>query len=231
MACVSSSNNMKPYHIHHSLVCLILSLCSCLGAQAVELKPQGASVDDIVPAGWLHEEVSGDLNKDGITDLVVVATPDYAENMQTRNDGYVFNFNQPILAIYFGTAQGQFKQWKQYDNVIPADEDESCRHEVNLEITSRGALHITMQLWCSMGSYGTTTNSYTYRYQNGDFYLIGTDSEEMSRNTGETTVVSENYLTWKRQVTQSNAFNEEPATEKWSRLKKKPLEKLGAREL
>ena len=113
----------------------------------------------------------------------------------------------------------------------PADEDEFCRHEVNLEITSRGALHITMQLWCSMGSYGTTTNSYTYRYQNGDFYLIGTDSEEMSRNTGETTVVSENYLTWKRQVTQSNAFNEEPATEKWSRLKKKPLEKLGAREL
>lgn len=231
MACVSSSNNMKPYHIHHSLVCLILSLCSCLGVQAVELKPQGASIDDIVPAGWLHEEVSGDLNKDGITDLVVVATPDYAENMQTRDDGYVFNFNQPILAIYFGTAQGQFQQWKQYDNVIPADEDEFCRHEANLEITSRGALHITMQLWCSMGSYGTTTNSYTYRYQNGDFYLIGTDSEEMSRNTGETTVVSENYLTWKRQVTQSNAFNEEPATEKWSRLKKKPLEKLGAREL
>ena len=54
---------------------------------------------------------------------------------------------------------------------------------------------------------------------------------EMLRNTGEVTLVSENYLTWKRQVTRSNAFTDDPVTEKWSRLSKKPLEKLGEREL
>lgn len=209
-----------------------MSLCFCLGAQAVELKPQGVSVEDIVPSGWMHQEVQGDMNKDGIPDLVVVATPDDVENIITRSDGYVYNFNQPILAIYFGTAQGQFHQWKAYDNVIPADESEDCHHDVSLEVTDRGVVRISIQLFCSAGSYGTSNDTYAYRYQNGDFFLIGMDSEEMLRTTGTSTLVSENYLTWKRQTKVSNAFDESvPTTEKWTRIARRPLEKLGAREL
>lgn len=210
----------------------MLSLCSCLGAQAVELKPQGVSVEDIVPSGWMHQEAQGDMNKDGIPDLVVVATPDDVENTITRSDGYVYNFNQPLLAIYFGTAQGQFHQWKAYDNVIPADESEGCHHDVSLEVTDRGVVRISIQLFCSAGSYGTSNDTYAYRYQNGDFFLIGMDSEEMLRTTGTSTLVSENYLTWKRQTKVSNAFDESvPTTEKWTKITRKPLEKLGAREL
>ena len=223
---------MKPYNIQYCLVCLVLSLCACLATQAEELKPQGVSVEDIVPAGWLHKEVQGDLNKDGIPDLVVVATPDDVENTITRSDGYVYNFNQPILAIYFGTAQGQFHQWKAYDNVVPGDDSENCNHDVSLVITDRGVIRITIELFCSAGSYGVSNDTYAYRYQNGDFYLIGMDREEMLRTTGTDTLVSENYLTWKRQTMVSNVFDDSvPATEKWTRLTKKPLEKLGAREL
>lgn len=223
---------MKPYVFQHSLACLILSLCSCLGAHAVELKPQGVSVEDIVPSGWLHQEAQGDMNKDGIPDLVVVATPDYVENTITRSDGYVYNFNQPILAIYFGTALGLFHQWKAYGNVIPADESEDCHHDVSLEVTDRGVIRISIQLFCSAGSYGTSNDTYAYRYQNGDFFLIGMDREEMLRTTGTSTLVSENYLTWKRQTKVSNAFDESvPTTEKWTKITRKPLEKLGAREL
>ena len=222
---------MKPYNILYSLVSLMLSLCTCLGAQAVELKPQGVSVEDIVPAGWSHQEAQGDLNKDGIPDLVVVATPDDVENTTTRSDGYVYNFNQPILAIYFGTAQGQFHQWKAYDNVIPGDDSENCHNDVSLEITDRGVIRISIQLFCSAGSYGVSTDTYSFRYQNGDFYLIGMDKEEMQRNTGKITLVSENYLTWKRQTTVSNAFDDSAPIEKWTKITRKALEKLGAREL
>ena len=202
------------------------------GVQAQGLAQQGTSVEDLVPDGWHHQQAQGDLNKDGIEDLVVVATPDYKENTLTRDDGYVYNFNQPILAIYFGSGQGRLKLWKQYDNVIPADESVNCSHDITLEITSRGALRIAISLFCSAGSYGTSVDTYTYRYQQGDFCLIGMDNEEMRRNTGESTIVSENYLPWKRQVKTSNVFDESvPPTEKWSRLTKKALEKLGAREL
>ena len=217
----------KTWHI----IAILLLACASFKAQAVELKQQGTSIEDIVPDGWLHQEKWGDLTKDGITDLVVVATPDYKENTLTRDDGYVYNFNQPILAIYFGNGQVQ-QLWKQYDNVIPANESENCSHDITLEITPRGTLRIAISLFCSAGSYGTSTDTYTYRYQQGDFCLIGMDNEEMRRNTGESTVVSENYLTWKRQVKKSNVFDETvPSTEKWTRLPKKLLEKLGAREL
>ena len=211
-----------------SVTAVLMFICAFQGMPAQNLAEQGTSIDDIVPGGWLHKEAHGDLNKDGIVDLVVVATPDYVENLKTRDDGYVYNFNQPILAIYFGTAQGQLQLWRQYDDVIPADESENCSHEVNVEITGRGALRIAISLFCSAGSYGTSVDTYTYRYQNSDFFLIGMDNEEMRRNTGESTVVSENYLTWKRQVKTSNVFDENiPSTEKWSRIPKKPLEKLG----
>ena len=214
-----------------SVLGVLLFASATHSGQAQSLAQQGATVEDIVPAGWLHTETQGDLNKDGIMDLVVVATPDYEENTLTHDDGYVYNFNQPILAIYFGTDQG-LQQWKRYDNVIPADESENCHHDIGLEITPRNMLRISVQLFCSAGSYGTSTDTYTYRYQNGDFYLIGMDQVETMRNTGDCTTVSENYLTRKRQVVKSNAFDETIAsTEKWSKLAKKPLEKLGMREL
>lgn len=209
-------------------VLLFMSITPC--GQAQGLAQQGTSVDDLVPAGWRHIEAQGFLNKDGILDLVVVATPDFKENLKTRDDGYVYNFNQPILAIYFGAGQGQLQLWKQYDNVIPADESENCSHDITLEITKRGTLRIAISLFCSAGSYGASVDTYTYRYQQGDFYLIGMDNEEMQRNTGESTIVSENYLTWKRQVKTSNVFDDNvPSTEKWTRLPKKPLKRLGVR--
>ena len=223
---------MKRFRIVQSIAAFVLMVVTCQGTQAVELKRQGTSVEDVVPSGWQHQESQGDLNKDGIADIVVIATPDYEENLKRRDDGYVYNFNQPILAIYFGNAQGLFSQWRQYDNVIPADDKEYCSHDIALTVTERGTLRIAVGVWCSAGSYGTSTDTYIYRFQKGDFYLIGKDTEEMMRNTGEINIVSENYLTWKRQVTTSNAFDDKaPATEKWSRLPKKALEKLGAREL
>lgn len=201
-----------------------------LNMQAQVLKQQGVSVGQIVPHGWEHAEAEGDLNKDGNKDLVLLAKPNFSENMKTRDDGYVYNFNREILAIYFGQEDGAFKLWKQYKELFPAS-DEWCSVDISIDITDRGTLKIDTQLFAIAGSYGTDNSSYIYRYQDGDFYLIGKERSGMMRNTGEMETISENYLTWKRQTIKDNAFEDGHKRESWSKMKKKPLEKLGNHEL
>ena len=207
----------------------VVMLCLCVGVQAQELQKQGRGVEDLVPKGWEHTEATGDLNKDGIADLVVVATPDFKENTKTRDDGYVYNFNQPLLAVYFGTAEGKMQLWRQYDQVIPARQDEYVSIDASLTVTEKGVLRISLETFASMGGWGTENSNFSYRYQDGDFYLIGKEYHNMSRNTGEMETTSENYLTWRRQVVTENAFEDSnvPRKETWTKLPKKPLEKLG----
>ena len=211
-----------------SLIGLCL-LCLCVGVRAQELQKLGRGVDDLVPKGWVYTEATGDLNKDGIADLVVVATPDFKENTKTRDDGFVYNFNQPLLAVYFGTAGGKMQLWRQYDQVIPARPDEYVSIDTNLTITEKGVLRISLETFASMGGWGTEHSNFSYRYQDGDFYLIGKENQSMSRNTGEMETTSENYLTWRRQVVKENVFEDSNVTktEKWTKLPRKSLEKLG----
>ena len=211
----------------------VISIIMCLwvtNMSAQALKQQGVSAESITPQGWEHHEAIGDLNNDGIKDLVLLAKPNFKDMMMTRDDGYEYNFNPYILAIYFGQSNGIYRQWRQYDTLFEGD-TEWHTVEVDVEVTERGILNISTNSFSSAGSYGNNLDKYTYRFQNGDFYMIGMETTEMQRNTGEMTTVSENYLTWKRQTIKDNAFEDVVKKETWSKLTKKPLEKLGARTL
>lgn len=189
------------------------------------LKNSGKSAADIVPSGWESMFKTGDLNADGIADLVLIATPCNKEKMKTRDDGYVYNFNEPILAIYWGDKKGDFKLFKQYDDVIPEREDEFISITPALDIDKNGALKIMLEFFASAGSYTQPTSTHVFRYQNGDFFLIEKDVVELERTTGKTVTTSDNYLTHKRTV-----ITERPkrkAKTKRIRLPKAALKPLG----
>ena len=205
---------------------LFLCLSLACSAYAQNLLEQGQGSQEIVPQGWEKIEAQGDLNQDGKTDLVILTKPNFKENMKTRDDGFVYNFNQPILAIYFGQDDGTFKLFKQYKDLIMAD-DEYMNIETDIKINRKGSLIIDINSFASAGSYTNGSSKYTYRYQNKDFYLIGKDANTLHRATGEEETVSENYLTWKKLVITDNAFENGKRKEKWHKLNKKPLEKLG----
>ena len=197
-------------------------------ATAQELKKRGGSVEAVVPEGWTHSEAFGDMNKDGLQDMVVVAIPNFKAHMMEREDGYVFNMNTPQLAIYFGEKSGGYVLWKCYKDLLPA-RDEYVTVETSLEITDRGVLRIGVSTWASAGSADTGGPTYVYRWQNGDFYMIGKDVSEMSRYSGKLTEVSENYLTWKRQEKVSGVFEDSDVkeSEKWTKIPRRPLKRLG----
>lgn len=209
-----------------STLALLVSIC--LGAVAQGLKESGTSTLSLIPEGWSYEIVNGDLNKDGRLDLVILTYPNFREHMKVREDGYEYNFNQPILGVYFGQSDGSYQLWKSYDNVVPARPNEFISIDAFLLITPRGTLQITLSQESSAGSWYNTSTKYTYRYQNGDFYLIGKDEDSYARNTGVHETVSENYLTHKRQRITDNVFDEKvKRKEEWSKLKKEPLLRLG----
>ena len=196
-----------------------------LQALAQVLKASGKSAADVVPNGWESTFKTGDMNGDGLPDLVIIATPCNKEKMKTRDDGYVYNFNQPVLAIYWGDKNGNYKLFKQYDNVIPAREDEFLAITPSLEITKSGSLQIDLEFFATAGSYTQPTTTHVFRYQNGDFMLIGKDVVELERTTGKTVTTSDNYLTRKRTVVTERPKRK--AITKRSRLPKSALKPLG----
>lgn len=209
-----------------SLISLILIVLPAIIA-AQGLKNDGNSADNLVPSDWEKIVAQGDLNKDGIADLVVIATPTSKENMKTRHDGYVYNFNQPVLAIYWGSKDSSYKLYKQYDNVIPARPSEFLSITPTISVTERGVLKIELEYFSSAGGWDSSNSAYLYRYQQGDFFLIGKDESTLTRNTGATSTISENYLTGKRSVTTGNVQSNKKPSAKWSNIPKAPLQPLG----
>ena len=173
------------------------------------LAKKGRSVEDIVPQDSSFIKAEGDLNKDGRSDLVVYA--------------------QPVLAIYFATPSGDYELWKQYNDVLPFDEESDVFYiEIDLSVTDRGALKIDVGSFASAGTSYNSQNNYTFRFQNGDFFKIGEEKHSMSRMTGNAETVSTNYLTHKRQVVKENVFDETIIPkENWTTIPKKPLKRLG----
>lgn len=177
---------------------------------------------------WSSTEAVGDLDKDGINDLVIIATPDFKENFIVE-DGDTIDANVPILAVFKGKKDGSYAPWRQYDNALPPKPGVFVIIYFSLDINDRGVLKVGLEYFASAGSYGSSNISYVYRFQNGDFYLIGEDNNSFMRNTGEAETYSYNYLTHKRQIVRYNMFDDKvKPRETWSNIPKKPLKKLGS---
>ena len=198
---------------------------------SMEAMPQPPAHSLRVLRSWTHHEAMGDLNKDGIQDLAIIAVPPEQAPSSTPADEEDSDYREepaPLLAIFWGTPQGRFRPYKQYQGIIPSGSN-YCSYDRSINITERGSLVVEYSLWCSAGSYGTSRDTFNFRYQNDDFFLIGYETEEFSRNTGNRIVDSYNFLTWRKQTVTVNEFDSDvPKKETWKKIAKKPLKRLGS---
>lgn len=185
-----------------------LTLCAQPKAKAFRY------IEDIIPEGWICASNNGDMNNDGIEDIAAIFYPPAKEL-------------NPILAIYWGGENGTFKLWNQFDNTLPGQEYEYAIPEYSVEVTKKGILKLNHSIFHSAGGWAHTQHTELFRYQDGDFYLIGSDENTIIRNTGDVEEVSINYLTGKQKTRQYNATNERrKAKETWTNIQKKPLKPL-----
>ena len=193
-----------------------------------QLAKEGRTIEEVVPNGWDVQFATGDLNKDGIEDFVLLVRSNDPAYIKTRDDGFESNFSPLSLAVYFGSPSGVYKRFKVWYDTISGREDEERDITNEVSITPKGAIDITVSSWSSMGTADTGSTTYRYRFQSGDFYLIGEESSWLNRMTGEGESTSINYLTGQKEITTGNMIEEKDLKTKKVKIKKEPLRLLGS---
>lgn len=192
---------------------------------------EAAEAKGFLPDGWLMERTrEGDLDGDGRDDLVLVLKMDAAVN-RIDNIGFgpnVFDTNPRILVVAFAGERGVYRRVLADHTLVPRPysptlddflwEDAGGGVEVN-----DGALHVSLHMWSSAGTWFTATTSFTFRYRSGCFRLVGYDQRRTHRASGEIEVVSMNYLT-SRAWREHGSISDEGKPERiWSRMEKERL--------
>ncbi len=168
-------------------------------SKKIILKEKGDAIENLIPNNWeILSTSTGDLNKDGITDLVF-AIQNTDKNNIKLNDGLgrdTINLNPRILGIYFGNKNGQFIKKLQADKFILLQDSPTMDEPFDgIEILKNGVLKIDFGFWFSAGSWSMSNHSYKFKFQHEKFDLIGYESSERHRGTGATIDYSINFLT------------------------------------
>lgn len=220
-----------------SLLGLLISVLfsTCVSAQELvipkvtypSLPPDGASAEAFVPKGWkLEKQQSGDLNKDGQDDLLLLLRMDDRKNI-LKNEGLgqdPFDTNPRILAVAFGNGRS-FTLGLENHTLIARTEDpvmDDPVGEAGGVAIERGTLKVSLYSFASAGSWSAGSSTFRFRHGKRGFELIGYDSSSTQRNTGEVEQVSINYLTGKVQIS-TGTISDDKLKDKWRKIPKKKL--------
>ncbi len=119
--------------------------------------------DFVIPKGYEKIlEVKGDLDKDGKEETIIV----YNTSEKIEHQGYKRKF------YVLKNIQGNLKIWQENSSILNSSEAGFYPEDNKLEILIKNNCLVITQSFYS-NSRHTDTSKYTFRFQNGDFYLIG----------------------------------------------------------
>lgn len=192
-----------------------------------QLRKEASKCEDFVPQKWeLVSKASGDLNRDNAPDCVLVIKGTDAK-FRNKNDGLgadVYDTNPRILVILFKNAgKNLYELAKQSNSFIVMPDSPTMTEPFQEAAVKNGVLQLSFEQWSSAGSWAAAQTSYKFRFQNGDFVLIGADKTESMRNSGEMEIRSYNFLTRKVRIETGNFSSDKKGKVIWRAFK---LDKL-----
>ncbi len=188
-----------------------------------EIVKTGATVSDFVPAGFkIVKSASGDLNGDKTADtaLHLIGTFKQFLNKNENLGSDVFDTNPRMLVILFRDKIGGAFSLAEQSNTFIITPDSPVSSEPFQDISIKaGILKIDFELWQSAGGWGATNASYKFRFQNGEFALVGAERTDYMRNTGKSEKLSYNFLTGRVNATTGNISNNKKRKSTWKKIK------------
>jgi hypothetical protein len=177
---------------------------------------------DFLPEGYkIFEKSYGDLNKDGVDDCILIIKKTDKTKIITDEYRGKLDRNRRGIIILFKNKDGYQLASKNEDCFSSENEDGGVYYAPELSVSAeKGNLYIHY----AHGRYGYWT--YTLRYRNSDFELIGFDD---SSNTGPVvnSETSINFLTGKRlvkvNVNEGAESGEEKFSDTWEKLNSSKL--------
>ena len=157
-----------------------------------------------IPDGYIiFEEYSGDLNKDGLEDCVLVVKNTKEKNIVKNRFGDTVDRNRRGIIVLLRDSEGYNIAVQNLNCFSSENEDGGVYFPPVLSLNiENGKLKIIYD----HGRYGNW--KYIFRYKNSNFDLIGYESSE-NRGPIITSKTSINFLTGKKQLLENMYKNEE----------------------
>lgn len=181
-----------------------------------------ADAAGFAPAGWVVEHrVPGDLNGDDRPDLIVVLRQRDPANI-IRHEGLggsPLDTNPRILAVALATTAGPFRLVEQDHVFIPRTTNPVFQDPLEEVPTIRdGVVSIRLAFFASAGSWTMSSSTARFRQRQDRLELIGHDSTEVRRNTGEMVERSVNFLTRRVSTVNTTIDTDETVEPVWNTL-------------
>jgi len=216
----------------HLLTILFLLCCCPIFGQGFSypvIRLHGQVIADLIPKNWvLLDSAIGDLNNDHLNDLCFVIQYKDTVTLVKKSENYSDTvLSQPrILVIsFFNPASKQFDFVEQSNTFILSHDDPNMEEPYQGISISNQVLQIDFRIFMNISGWGTSDNSYRFRYHDKEFVLIGADGNSFQRNTGEMENRSYNFLTKKVKIEIGNVSSDKTKV-KWRNFEITKLKKL-----